>query len=166
MVHDAPPLLWQAGALPTLSHRRLTKRRCRWLSKMGLLNTKYNYQHINLRKRHSEQFDTDCRLGSGQPSKLGRCANKAPHTQEAVMSDASGFRLYAEEAMRGSSNAVDEAEKRGLEELAVIWAQAALMSDRVLGSSWSPLDEIAPSRVRTWSPAGVSEVSVYAPREE
>jgi hypothetical protein len=133
---------------------------------MGLLNTKYNYQHINLRKRHSEQFDTDCRLGSGQPSKLGRCANKAPHTQEAVMSDASGFRLYAEEAMRGSSNAVDEAEKRGLEELAVIWAQAALMSDRVLGSSWSPLNEIAPSRVRTWSPAGVSEVSVHAPREE
>ena len=82
------------------------------------------------------------------------------------MSDASGFRLYAEEAMRGSSNAVDEAEKRGLEELAVIWAQAALMSDRVLGSSWSPLNEIAPSRVRTLSPAGVSEVSVYAPREE
>jgi len=54
------------------------------------------------------------------------------------MSDASAFRLYAEEAMRGSSNAVDEAEKRGLEELAVIWAQAALMSDRVLGSSFTP----------------------------
>ena len=32
--------------------------------------------------------------------------------------------------------------------------------------SWSPLNEIAPSRVRTWSPAGVSEVSVHAPREE
>ena len=61
------------------------------------------------------------------------------------MSDASGFRLYAEEAMRGSSNAVDEAEKRGLEELAVIWAQAALMSDRVFGLSFTssphPLDE-------------------------
>jgi hypothetical protein len=82
------------------------------------------------------------------------------------MSDASAFRLYAEEAMRGSSNAVDEAEKQGLEELAVIWAQAALMSDRVFGSSWSPLNEIAPSRVRIWSPAGVSEVSVHAPREE
>ena len=82
------------------------------------------------------------------------------------MSDASAFRLYAEEAMRESLNAGDEAEKRGLEELAVIWAQAALMSDRVLGSSWSPLDEIALSRVRTWSPAGVSEVSVHAPREE
>ena len=58
------------------------------------------------------------------------------------MSDASAFRLYAEEAMRGSSNTVNEAEKRGLEELAVIWAQAALMSERVFGSSFasSPSD--------------------------
>ena len=82
------------------------------------------------------------------------------------MSESSVFRLYAEEAMRDSLNAVGETDKRDLQELAVIWAQAALMSDRVLGSSWSPLDEIAPSRVRTWSPAGVSEVSVHAPREE
>jgi hypothetical protein len=61
------------------------------------------------------------------------------------MSQASVFRLYAEEAMRESSNATGETEKRGLEELAVIWAQAALMSERVFGSSFTssprPLDE-------------------------
>jgi len=61
------------------------------------------------------------------------------------MSESSVFRVYAEEAMRESLNAGGEAEKRGLEELAVIWAQAALMSDRVFGSSFTssprPLDE-------------------------
>jgi len=63
------------------------------------------------------------------------------------MSDASMFRQFAEEAMCGSSKTTNEAYKRALEELA--WAQAALMSDRVLGSSSSssftpsprPLDE-------------------------
>jgi hypothetical protein len=59
------------------------------------------------------------------------------------MSEASTFRLYAEEAMRESSNAAGEAERRALEELAVIWAQAALMSDRVFGSSlFSSLDGV------------------------
>jgi hypothetical protein len=47
--------------------------------------------------------------------------------------------------MRETSNVAGEAEKRALEELAVIWAQAMLMSDRVLGSSFAssprPLDE-------------------------
>ena len=61
------------------------------------------------------------------------------------MSQASVFRLYAEEAMRELSNATGEVEKRALEELAVIWGQAALMSERVFGSSLTssprPLDE-------------------------
>ncbi len=48
------------------------------------------------------------------------------------MSEASAFRLYAEEAIRGSSTAANEAEKQALEELACIWAQAALLSDRVV----------------------------------
>ena len=52
------------------------------------------------------------------------------------MSEGKVFRLYAKEAMCDASTAVDESEKRTLEELAVIWAQAALMSDRVLGSSF------------------------------
>jgi hypothetical protein len=47
------------------------------------------------------------------------------------MSEGKVFRLYAKEAMCDASTAVDESEKRTLEELAVIWAQAALMSDRV-----------------------------------
>ena len=54
------------------------------------------------------------------------------------MSESSVFRLYAEEAMRDSLNAVGETDKRDLQELAVIWAQAALMSDRVFGSSFTP----------------------------
>ena len=61
------------------------------------------------------------------------------------MSQASVFRLYAEEAMRESSDAIGETEKRSLEELAAIRAQAALMSDRAFGSNFTssprPLDE-------------------------
>ena len=57
------------------------------------------------------------------------------------MSEGTVFRLYAEEAMRQSSKAVCEDERRALEELDVIWAQAALMSGRVFGSSFtSPLE--------------------------
>jgi hypothetical protein len=40
--------------------------------------------------------------------------------------------------MRDASTAVDPSQKRTLEELAVIRAQAALMSDRVFGSSFTP----------------------------
>jgi hypothetical protein len=54
------------------------------------------------------------------------------------ISDAYVFRLFAREAMRDSIEAVSQDEKRALEELACTWAQAALTSDRVFGSSWSP----------------------------
>jgi hypothetical protein len=77
-------------------------------------------------------------LASGH-LKLGslKGAYETAFGQEAVMSEVSVFRQYAEEAMRDSKVA-GEAEKRDLEELACTWAQAALMGDRVFGSSWSP----------------------------
>ncbi|MGO8914813.1 MAG: hypothetical protein ACLQJR_02760 [Stellaceae bacterium] len=58
------------------------------------------------------------------------------------MSEADLFRQYAEEAMHGSSKATSENEKRSLIDLACTWAQAALMADRVLESSFvaSPRD--------------------------
>jgi hypothetical protein len=49
------------------------------------------------------------------------------------MSDADLFRRYAKEAMHESFEATSEHEKRA--DLACTWAQAALMSDRVFGSS-------------------------------
>lgn len=64
------------------------------------------------------------------------------------MSDASVFRLFAEEAMRGAANASNEDDRRALEELSCTWAQAALMSDRVFGrgfpSSWPNFGEAVP----------------------
>jgi len=51
------------------------------------------------------------------------------------MSGADLFRQYAKEALRGSSKATNENEKRSLIDLACIWAQAALTSERVFGSS-------------------------------
>lgn len=54
------------------------------------------------------------------------------------MSDADLYREYAKEAMDGSSNVKDENEKQALVDLAFTWVQAALMSDRVLGSSFVP----------------------------
>jgi hypothetical protein len=68
---------------------------------------------------------------------------KLRNSQEAVMSDACVFQLFAQEAMRGSANAVSEDEKRALEELAFIWAQAAFMSDRVFGPSFTSLLDFA-----------------------
>ena len=54
------------------------------------------------------------------------------------MSDADLFRRYATEAMHESFEATSEHEKRALADLACTWAQAALMSERVLGSSFIP----------------------------
>jgi hypothetical protein len=59
------------------------------------------------------------------------------------MSNADLYREYAKAAMHGSSKVKDENEKRALVDLAFTWTQAALMSDRVLGSSF-----VAESRQR------------------
>ena len=58
------------------------------------------------------------------------------------MSDADLFRQYAKEAMRHSSKVKSEIEKESLIDLAFTWAQAALASDRIFGSSFtsSPCD--------------------------
>jgi hypothetical protein len=58
------------------------------------------------------------------------------------MSEADVFRQYAKEAMRESSEVASDDEKRSLIDLACIWVQAALASERVLGSSFtsSPRD--------------------------
>ena len=50
------------------------------------------------------------------------------------MSEADLFRQYAKEAMHGSAKATSENEKRTLIDLACTWSQAAVMSERVLGS--------------------------------
>jgi hypothetical protein len=52
------------------------------------------------------------------------------------MSEADLFRQYAKEAMHGASKAASGNEKRALADLACTWVQAALMSERVLGSSF------------------------------
>jgi hypothetical protein len=64
-------------------------------------------------------------------------AKNCAASQEAVMTEANQFRQYAEEAMRGSSKATSENEKLILADLAYTWAQTALASERVFGSSFS-----------------------------
>ena len=54
------------------------------------------------------------------------------------MKEADLFRQYAQEAARSSSEATSQEEKDALMGLACTWAQAALMSERVLGSSVIP----------------------------
>jgi hypothetical protein len=54
------------------------------------------------------------------------------------MTDADLFRQYAKEAMHSSSKSKSENEKQALIDLACTWAQAALVSERVLGSSFVP----------------------------
>jgi hypothetical protein len=67
------------------------------------------------------------------------------------MSDANLFRQYAKEAMHESSKATSENEKQSLIDLACTWAQAALTSDRVFGSSFiaSPREGEATSLTRS-----------------
>ena len=55
------------------------------------------------------------------------------------MKEADLFRQYAQEAARSSSKATNQEEKSALMALACTWAQAALTSERVLGSSFIPL---------------------------
>jgi hypothetical protein len=55
------------------------------------------------------------------------------------MSDTNEFRQFAKEAMHGSLEAMAQDEKQALEELACIWAKAALMSDRVFGFAPAPV---------------------------
>jgi hypothetical protein len=52
------------------------------------------------------------------------------------MTEAHLLRQYAKEAMHSSSKSTSENEKRDLIDLACTWAQAALMSERMLGSSF------------------------------
>ncbi len=54
------------------------------------------------------------------------------------MKEAGLFRQYTQEAARSSSKATSQEEKDALMALACTWAQAALMSERVLGSSFIP----------------------------
>jgi hypothetical protein len=54
------------------------------------------------------------------------------------MNEADLFRQYAQEAAHSSSTATSQKEKDALMALAHTWAQAALMSERVLGSSFIP----------------------------
>jgi hypothetical protein len=54
------------------------------------------------------------------------------------MKEADLFRQYAHEARRWSSKATSQEEQDALMALASTWAQAALMSERVLGSSAIP----------------------------
>ena len=61
------------------------------------------------------------------------------------MSEADLFRQYAKEAMHEAAKATSENEKRTLIDLACTWSQAAVMSERVLGSSFvaSPRDDVS-----------------------
>jgi hypothetical protein len=73
---------------------------------------------------------------------VGRCQKGIASTGRYVMSEATNFRLYADEALHESFKAVREEEKRALEDLACTWAAAALASDRIFGpttTSWRPL---------------------------
>ena len=54
------------------------------------------------------------------------------------MKEADLFRRYAHQATRRSSKATSQEEKNALMALARTWAQAALRSERVLGSSFIP----------------------------
>jgi hypothetical protein len=98
----------------------------------------------------NEHFYTDCWLQPAQaPQSEGR--QQGAPSQEADMTEADLFRQYAKDAMRSSSQSTNENEKRDLLDLACTWAQAALMSQRVFGSSFvsSPRDiaeAISPTR--------------------
>ena len=54
------------------------------------------------------------------------------------MTEAENFRHYAKEAMQRSSKIKDETEKQTLIDVALTWTRAAMASDRIFGSSFTP----------------------------
>lgn len=55
------------------------------------------------------------------------------------MSEGSVFQLYAEEAMRDSTNAASEGDRHALQDLACTWAKAAVTADRLTRFSFISL---------------------------
>jgi hypothetical protein len=64
------------------------------------------------------------------------------------VSEANQFRQYAEEALGWVSQSRTEEEKRTLTDLACMWAQAALQSERIFGVEESPGQRLVPYRAR------------------
>jgi hypothetical protein len=63
------------------------------------------------------------------------------------MSEASQFRQYAEEALRWVSESTTEDDKRTLNELACIWAQAALQSERIFAVRAKGQGHVRPGKI-------------------
>ena len=61
------------------------------------------------------------------------------------MSESAQFRQYAEEAMRCSHQSKTHDQKQSLIDLARIWTQAAVQSERIFSFKSSPPDHRAPS---------------------
>jgi hypothetical protein len=77
------------------------------------------------------------------PFPIGRVSQKnqpqgITSSRKPTMKEADLFGQYAKEAAHSSSKATSREEKDALIALACTWAQAALMSGRVLGSSFVP----------------------------
>jgi hypothetical protein len=69
-------------------------------------------------------------LSRGETDETRGCRSAATGVK---MSEASQFRQYAEEALVWVSQSTTEEEKRTLTDLACMWAQAALQSERIFG---------------------------------
>jgi hypothetical protein len=67
---------------------------------------------------------------------------RRPQAQETVMSEASEFRRYAEEALRWAEKSTTEKEKLSLMELARTWSQAAYATEHPMpvGVNYRPTD--------------------------
>jgi hypothetical protein len=84
------------------------------------------------------------------------------------MSEATNFRLYADEALHESFKTVREEEKRALEDLACTWAAAALASDRIFGpttTSWSPADKGATASRGSSPTSNAAQFDARRPRQ-
>jgi hypothetical protein len=84
-------------------------------------------------------FDQTPRFLQAQAPGLRGAAAKAEST---VMSEASEFWMYAEEALRWAQKATTEKEQAALRELVNTWTQAALASEHPMpmGVNYSPTD--------------------------
>jgi hypothetical protein len=64
----------------------------------------------------------------------------SPKHEGVEMTEASQFRQYAEEAMRGADQSTTEKDKNALIELARTWMQGATASERSVGADDGPTD--------------------------
>jgi hypothetical protein len=93
------------------------------------LGSANDFKHIGNISNSGVHFSNFSPIGRRPEQSFAQAPRKGRHPQgAAIMSEASQFRQYADDALRWAANATTEKERRSLMRLARTWVEAAAMS--------------------------------------